>query len=416
MEYIEPRFRQSELRAILVALVLLAGLLLRQVELVAAGAMLTLLAAVSSLWARYAVRRLEYARSFDSPKVFWGETTYLSVSLANRKFLPLAWVQVEDEFPDRQKVELVRGQLGYSHRPNRFILSNLFALGWYERVTRRYPVRALYRGYHAFGPVTIRTGDPFGFFTAELVIDRLDYLTVYPRIVPLERLGIPSRELLGEIRARHSLQRDLTRVVGVRPYAPGDSRRQIHWRATARTGRLEVKIPEPVTAPNLLIFLDLATFEYPWQGVLLDRLELAIITAVALANAALEDGFSVGLYANGSLPESDQLLKIAPSRARGQLGIILDALARIGSFPATSLEALLRRESRNLPWGATIVAVTSVPTEGLAAGLLRLRRLGRPVVLVVVDGRPGRSDLPGIPVYHVTGSEVWQELQRVSLG
>ncbi len=416
MEYIEPRFRQSEVRVLLIGLVLLAGILLRQVELVAVGALLALVAVVSSVWGRYAVRRLEYTRSFDSPRLFWGETTYLSISLANRKFLPLAWVQVEDEFPDRQKVELLRGQLGYSHRPNRFILSNLFALGWYERVVRRYPVRGVYRGYHAFGPVTIRTGDPFGFFTAELVIDRVDYLTVYPRIVPLERLGIPSRELLGEIRARHSLQRDLTRVVGVRPYVAGDSRRQIHWRATARTSRLQVKIPEPVTAPNLLIFLDLATFEYPWQGVQPDRLEMAIITAVALASAALEDGFSVGLYANGSLPESDQTLKIAPSRAQGQLSLILDALARIGSFPSLSLEALLRRESRNLPWGATVVAVTSVPTEGLAAGLLRLRRLGRPVVLVLIDGQGGRADFSGIPVYHAVGSEVWRELERVSLG
>lgn len=415
MEYIEARYRQAELRALLIGLVLAAGVLLRQVELVAVGTLLALVAAVSVAWGRYAIKRLEYTRSFDSPRIFWGETTHLSVSLANRKLLPLAWVQVEDEFPDRDKVQLLRGRLGYSHKPNRFVLSNLFALGWYERVVRRYPVRGAYRGYHAFGPVTIRTGDLFGFFTAELVVDRVDYLTVYPRVVPLERLGLPARELLGELKARHSLQRDLTRVVGVRPYVPGDSRRQVHWRATARTGRLQVKVPEPVTAPNLLVFLDLATFQYPWQGVHPDRLELAIITAVALANAALEEGFSVGLYANGSLPESDQPLKIPPGRSPAQLTVILESLARIGSFPSLSLEALLRREARALPWGATTVVVTSVPTEGLAAGLLRLKRLGRPVVLILVEGGDW-VELPGIPVYRATGSEVWAELDRVRLG
>lgn len=414
MEYIEARHRQAELRILLIGLVLAAGVILRQVELVAVGTLLALVAAVSVLWGRYAIKHLEYTRRFDSPRILWGETTHLSISLANRKLLPLAWVQVEDEFPDRDKIQLLRGSLGYSHKPHRFILANLFALGWYQRVVRRYPIRGAYRGYHAFGPVTIRTGDLFGFFTAELVLDRVDYLTVYPRIVPLERLGIPARELLGELKARHSLQRDLTRVVGVRPYVPGDSRRQVHWRATARTARLQVKIPEPVTAPNLLIFLDLATFEYPWQGVHPDRLELAIITAVALASAALEEGFSVGLYANGSLPESDQTLKIPPGRAPGQLAVILESLARIGSFPSVSLEALLRREARNLPWGGTIVVVTSVPTEGLAAGLWRLKRLGRPVALIIVEA-VGGMELPGIPVYRVTGSELWAELDRVRL-
>jgi len=414
VEYIEARHRQAELRILLIGLVLAAGVILRQVELVAVGTLLALVAAVSVLWGRYAIKHLEYTRRFDSPRILWGETTHLSISLANRKLLPLAWVQVEDEFPDRDKIQLLRGSLGYSHKPHRFILANLFALGWYQRVVRRYPIRGAYRGYHAFGPVTIRTGDLFGFFTAELVLDRVDYLTVYPRIVPLERLGIPARELLGELKARHSLQRDLTRVVGVRPYVPGDSRRQVHWRATARTARLQVKIPEPVTAPNLLIFLDLATFEYPWQGVHPDRLELAIITAVALASAALEEGFSVGLYANGSLPESDQTLKIPPGRAPGQLAVILESLARIGSFPSVSLEALLRREARNLPWGGTIVVVTSVPTEGLAAGLWRLKRLGRPVALIIVEA-VGGMELPGIPVYRVTGSELWAELDRVRL-
>ncbi len=414
MEHIEARHRQAELRILFIGLVLAAGVVLRQVELVAVGTLLALVAAVSVLWGRYAIKHLEYTRRFDSPRILWGETTHLSISLANRKLLPLAWVQVEDEFPDRDKIQLLRGSLGYSHKPHRFILANLFALGWYQRVVRRYPIRGAYRGYHAFGPVTIRTGDLFGFFTAELVLDRVDYLTVYPRIVPLERLGIPARELIGELKARHSLQRDLTRVVGVRPYVPGDSRRQVHWRATARTARLQVKIPEPVTAPNLLIFLDLATFEYPWQGVHPDRLELAIITAVALASAALEEGFSVGLYANGSLPESDQTLKIPPGRAPGQLAVILESLARIGSFPSVSLEALLRREARNLPWGGTIVVVTSVPTEGLAAGLWRLKRLGRPVALIIVEA-VGGMELPGIPVYRVTGSELWAELDRVRL-
>jgi uncharacterized protein (DUF58 family) len=46
-------------------------------------------------------------------------------------------------------------------------------------------------------------------------------------------------------------------VRGVRDYVPGDRRSQVHWKASARTGRLVVKEVEEPVAPVLTLLLDL---------------------------------------------------------------------------------------------------------------------------------------------------------------
>jgi len=51
---------------------------------------------------------------------------------------------------------------------------------------------------------------------------------VYPKIVPLEKLGIPSRQPLGEIRTRNHLFHDPVLTMGIREYQFGDSMKSIH--------------------------------------------------------------------------------------------------------------------------------------------------------------------------------------------
>ena len=71
------------------------------------------------------------------------------------------------------------------------------------------------------------------------------------------RLGRPARprteadEEAGEVRERPRTDGGLPR--GARPYAPGDGRRLVHWRATAHAGRLMVReVERPSTGPVTL--------------------------------------------------------------------------------------------------------------------------------------------------------------------
>jgi hypothetical protein len=112
--------------------------------------------------------------------------------------------------------------------------------------------------------------------------------------------------------------------------------------------------------------------------------------------------------ANGSIPHSDQPIKVLPSRHPDQLARVLEALAAVTSFTTSSLESLLLAESPRLPWGATLIVVTAVVTEDLLSALVRLYDVGRRLALVSLEDEPSHAYVlpPGIPVYHLPASRL----------
>jgi uncharacterized protein (DUF58 family) len=150
----------------------------------------------------------------------------------------------------------------------------------------------------------------------------------------------------------------------------------------------------------LAILLNVTTFEHHWKGVLPELFESAISVAGSIATWGTGQEYKVGLVANGSMPLSDQAVRVPPGRSPGQLAAILEALAAVTSFATISIGGLLRRESPRLPWGATMVVVTAVVTHDLLAAVLRLQTAGRPMTLVSL-AEEAPPHLEGVTVYHL---------------
>ena len=70
------------------------------------------------------------------------------------------------------------GQHGY--------FRSAFSIRWFERVNRHYQIRCTRRGFYPFGPAQLRSGDIFGLFGQHRVHDQLDWLIVYPQVLPLD--------------------------------------------------------------------------------------------------------------------------------------------------------------------------------------------------------------------------------------
>ena len=369
-------------------------------------------------WNRHSLDGVVYQRAFDERRAFSGEVRELTLRVANEKLLPLGWLMVEDQWSLALPLEndtlfpSLSGQIGYFH--------GALSIRWFEQVTRRYRIRCTRRGFYPFGPVRLTSGDIFGLFRRQLKQDRLDWLIVYPQVLPLEKLGFPLKEPFGETKATWRIFEDPSRAVGIRDYQPQDGFRHVHWKATARRQDLQVKVYEPTTSHNLVVFLNVATFAKHWRGVKPMLLEHAISVAASIASYGVEERYIVGLVANGCIPHSDQPIKVLPSRRPDQLARMLEALAAVTSFATTSIEALLLTESARLPWGATLVVVTAVVTEELLSTLVRLNGVGRRLVLISLedqapksvsdgDGRfpPDIGSLPpGILVYHLPAGEL----------
>lgn len=374
-------------------------LLDRNVPMMAVGLTLLAIYLVASWWQQNALVGVTYVRQFDRTHVFPGEPVRLTVTVGNHKPLPLTWLRFDDRVPIAPDQSGFIGEV-ISATYGSYFLQNIFSLSAHSQAQRSFTFRFPVRGFYRIGPVTYRSGDIFTLFTIEREHEYLDTIVVYPRLFPLEALGLPTREPFGELKVRHSLFTDPIKTQGIRDYHPRDRFRDIHWKASARRGRLQTKVYDPSTGMNLVVFLNVATMHRHWMGYDPEQLERAISVAASIANHAVDQKWGVGLYANCAVPKSDQPIRVPPSRSPEQLGHVLEALAASTEFATGSIERLMQRESPRLPWPATLVLVTAHVSAEVVAVLLRLKEAGRRVALISLAAEAPPA-LRGIITYHI---------------
>lgn len=385
---------------VLAFVVTVAGLLTHRPALVLIAALLLTVVPISWLWNYLSLTGIRYTRTFSEQRAFVGEVIRLTTVLTNRKPLPVGWLQIDDELPE--DLPLLDRELPPMHKPRMVMLTSVYSLRWFEQVTQEYDVRCSHRGHYFLGASRLKSGDMFGLFEDQKLIDSPDSLIVYPQILPLQQLGLPAKDPLGDIAFRRRMFEDPIRTMGIRDLQPEDDFRRIHWKASARRQNLQARVFEPTTAYNLILFLNVANFERFWHGYDPILLERTISVAASVANFATEKRYVVGLVANGCLPESDQPIRLLPGRSPGQLTRILELLAAVTPIASMPLEDLLIAESAGLPWGSTLVIVTGLVTARIALAAQRLRAAGRHVVLISLqEGAP--PWLEGVLTYHLPG-------------
>ena len=372
----------------------------RDMAMLALGAILLLIVAVSTAWKNLSLLGVTYERSFDRTRVFPGEPVEMTCTVANDKLLPLTWLEFRDELPVAPAAESHFSQKA-SEITGRYILRSTFSLHGRERTHRATTLRFPTRGYYNLGPVTYESGDIFTLFTIAQKHKYIDTLVIYPQIWSLAELGLPAKEPFGEVKVQRSLFTDPIKTQGIRDYQPQDRFRDVHWKATARRGNLQTKVYDPSTGMTMALFLNVATLPKHWMGFEPELLERAISVTASVANYGILQGWGVGVYANGSLPNSDQPIRVPPGRATEQLSHILEAMAAVTEFATGAVEQMMFRESPHLPWAATIVLVTAVVTDEIIAALIRLQEAGRRIVLISLADDPPPANLGSILTYHI---------------
>ena len=377
--------------------------------------LLSVASVASLVWSRYCLRAVTYRRVLKDDRIFAGEDTELSIEVTNAKPLPLAWLLVRDQFPE--EIDLITGALdaaqgqGTSVR----ILTNLLSMRWYERVRRSYRIRSGQRGVYSFGPVSLTSGDIFGFGRQSAHLEDTDPLLVYPRVVPLDRLSLPFEMPAGEHRATRRTIEDPLRMATVREYVPGDSMRHIHWKNTARLGLLQTKVFDPSAQQTIAIFVDLQTVENPY-GLVPEYLELIIAAAASVSVHALQHRQSVGLWANGGPRQSKgHWTSIPPGRSPAQETQILGALAVLDGFRLLPFHQLLCRAMPSLPYGSTVLPITAHVTDVLWSSLLALQDVGHPILLLTVGDEEPTVERSVFASIHLGGRDAWHRLEALEL-
>jgi uncharacterized protein (DUF58 family) len=382
-------------------LILLAGLVLaawysQTVIVVLLGLALSA-AGLARLWSRYSLVGVSCERLLSEQRVFPGEYIELRLRLINRKLLPLPWIQMDDEMPLKLSSDI---PLAADDRPGFGFLSKSAALLWYTRASWKERLCCHKRGYYQLGPITVTSGDIFGFYPRSITQPLIDHVIVYPKIFPITHLGIPSLYPIGETTAERRIFEDPIRVIGVRDYNPRDSRRHIHWKATARRQELQVKVFEPTTTLKVAIFLAVDSFKAGHGEVDTEEdFELGISTAASIASYLTEHRSAVGLFTNSCLADSGQPTMLLPASGTSHLVEILEVLAKVTPSSCSPFEEFLQAERTTLPWGTTLVFILCRPSELLMELLVSLKESGHKLLILQV-GDIEESEPPGTIAWH----------------
>jgi uncharacterized protein (DUF58 family) len=432
---------------IIAALLMVAALAFQYSLLLMVGLLALFVAAIPEIWYAIGVRGLVFARAPEVSRSAFASVVEAPLTLENRSLLPLPFVELVDTFPD--DLSVLGMSLDISPLSGRAELQQTTGLWAFQRVRRRYYVRASQRGAFIFGPTTLKVTDPFGVITREETRETERTLIIHPLIAPLDQFGLSPKSPFGDRASHFRLLEDPLRVSGVRQYLAGDDPRGIHWKATARLGSPQSKTLDPSTLRTLMIALDVRTFKMIQMGYDPALSELAISAAASVARWGFEHGYAVGLISNGGLvsvtgddqsafglarevvPGATPRLRLEPSpRAEWQTQI-LDGLARLLPYNGGSLAALLLSERRTLPPGASLVYIglddlVDVPT---LIALRDIREKGRDVTLLLTSrtdadgaegveevGRPHILNASGLDTRYVGGRERWRALEREALG
>ena len=381
----------------------LIGALTRSPALIGMVMLSGTLVLISHLLRRVALRGVGYRRRFNETRLFLGETLTISCTANNHGRLPLISLYIYDGAPrgfckttdDDTIAFRAGGRLSFSH---------LMALLPGEQASRRVTLQPARRGYYVFGDVEMRAADLLGMFEVDGIAELHDTLIVYPRIFPLEELGIPTREPYGALQAMRGLIDDPVRIIGARDYEYGDSFRKIHWKATAHRGSLQTRVLEYTSDPTVILFLNVTTFHEAWRGTDVERFETAVSVTASIATWANNAGAVIGLLANGNMPDAPRGVRLRPIRSPDQLMNTLESLAVIGPYTMFSFEQFILDEQYGMPLGATQVIVTPLLTPEIEIALRQLHERGKRIVLICVDRTaPGLNELP-FQAYHVPPS------------
>jgi uncharacterized protein (DUF58 family) len=171
------------------------------------------------------------------------------------------------------------------------------------------------RGLHHLQGLRLSTRFPFNLLRRSLDVPSPLAIIVYPALIPIQtpwlyqslslidETGAPRRSRGGEFH-------------GLREMRPDDDPRDIHFRTSARRGRLFVREFEADQGHIVLVALQEATLIGSERE---PAVELAVSAAASIALALLRRGYQVGLWAGSA--------RLAPERSGRQENRILHTLA-----------------------------------------------------------------------------------------
>ncbi|TDE11951.1 DUF58 domain-containing protein [Dyadobacter psychrotolerans] len=289
-------------------------------------------------------------------------------------------IYLESRYPFQVQVEVV-DEIPHQFQ-RRDVLFNADLPAFSEKQIH-YDLRPVKRGEYEFGHINVFTLTPLRLVKRRFQFEDPKVTAVYPSYLQMRQyalLAVANRlSEAGVKRIRkvgHSMEFDQ-----VRSYVPGDDRRSVNWKASARRGEMMVNAYQDEKQQTVYCLIDKGrVMQSPFEGLTL--LDYAINATLVMSNIALMKEDKAGLITfsdtNGQL--------VAADRRSGHLQKILEVLYRQKTrFLETDFERLAITVRHHVKQRSLLLLFTNFETlAALQRQLPYLRRLAKDHLLVVI--------------------------------
>ena len=193
------------------------------------------------------------------------------------------------------------------------------------------------------GPAESIRGDQLGLLRRAVKWAEPVDLFVHPRTVRLAQSAAGLvRDLEGQV-SNKITNNDLA-FHALRPYVPGDDRRYVHWRTSARIGQLMVRQFQETRRSQIIVVLPTSPGLFANE----DEFELAVSAAASIAAQIIRDGTQLDVVSEGGAWRTRTVTSMLDSSCRLEFG-------ESGGF--ASLRDFVRERTRRLPSPSVVVTV-----------------------------------------------------------
>jgi uncharacterized protein (DUF58 family) len=277
------------------------------------------------------------------------------------------------------------------------------------RFVHDFPIPTARRGIVDVGPVRTIRADPIGLVRRELVWTESTQLFVHPRTIAIPSTstgfvhdleGSATRELTNSDVSFHAL----------REYQPGDERRYIHWKSTAKTGTYMVRQFEETRRSHIVIAQSLARSDYAND----DEFEMGVSVTGSLGVRAIRDARDISVVVSETTPDfaKRKVLEVRPLSTLTRTRLLDDLSVVESAETALKITDVARVAAEAI---AGISVAFLVCGSGATASELRSASTKFPVGVEVVaiicdpDSIPGLRRVAGLSVLTIG---YLQDLQR----
>lgn len=328
------------------------------------------------------MQKVIYRRTFSDVGAYEGEFVTLIETVYNPTPFPLFFVNIEGYIYNGIPME----QYEIDPRKALQYYVSRFHLMPFMQIRRRHTIKCAKRGYYRLETVDI-------YFNKKVrYIDAPAEVYVYPRIVPLNEPNQPTSNLQGDSFTRRWLIRDPFSLNGIRDYHFGDSFNSINFKATARSGRmdmssLKVNNRDFCSARAFMVYLNFQTdTATPITTTSYEAMmELGLSFSSAIIREASYNGYRAGFAANCITVTGDDRIRFPIESGQFHLEEILKEMAKVRHKVGVSFYSMLESDIKSGLNDTEIYIITPYVSETLDEQIAQFHRFGNTVVVLILE-------------------------------